>query len=260
MISLFPPPLPPRRLLPLLVAAALLLAALLAAALALRSHSRPGGAIALSFDDRSSIHSWGDARDFLRKNGIRATFFVDRFDALSPEQLAILRQLAADGHEIGSHGFRHLNARDFIRRGDSVVEYLETEILPSIDHMARHGFLPRSFAYPHGVGTEETDRALAGLFAMVRKVGGESIFHDGTSGPFVGARYLDHPRVERAVLEGIADQARKSRAAASLSGHKIGLQGGNYWCSFETLETLAQVARERRLPFLTMSELPHRPR
>jgi hypothetical protein len=59
-------------------------------------------------------------------------------------------------------------------------------------------------------------------------------------------------------MESLARQARQTGTVAGVSGHKIGPEGGNYWCSYETLEVLASLARQYGLTFYTMSELAAR--
>jgi peptidoglycan/xylan/chitin deacetylase (PgdA/CDA1 family) len=237
------------------VVLALALAALLCAALAYRSlRPRSGGWIALSFDDRASIESWGQAREFFREHGIRATFFVDRFDALTDAQVDVLRNLADDGHEIGSHGFRHWNAQERIRDGLSVDDYVQAEILPSIQHMAALGFDCRSFAYPHGRSTDAVDRALLGHFAALRKVGEPFFYSPQEHGPIAGAYYVDRDRFKDGHLEWIVRNARDTRTVASLAGHKIGPQGGHYWCSFDTLAEIARHASRHGVEFVTLSD------
>lgn len=45
--------------------------------------------------------------DFASRHGVRATVFVVGEDAADPRHKAILRSIAADGHEIANHSFRH---------------------------------------------------------------------------------------------------------------------------------------------------------
>lgn len=65
--------------------------------------------VALSFD-----HSWGNEftpsiLDTLKQNDIKATFFMGPWAAKYPE---VAKRMAADGHEIASHGYRHENYGD----------------------------------------------------------------------------------------------------------------------------------------------------
>lgn len=63
--------------------------------------------VALTFD-----HSWGNKftppiLDCLRKNDVKATFFIMGPWALKYPD--VVKQIVADGHEIGSHGHKHEN-------------------------------------------------------------------------------------------------------------------------------------------------------
>lgn len=74
-------------------------------------------AIGLTFDI-----SWGEKTaepilDILKKEGIRATFFLSSPWAEKHQEL--VRRMVADGHEIGSHGNRHI---DLITLGPDEIE------------------------------------------------------------------------------------------------------------------------------------------
>lgn len=73
---------------------------------------------------------------------------MGKFDAMTPEQIETLRELARRDNEIGSYGFRHVNAAQLIEQGMTAEEYLDTEIHPSIQAMKELGFECKSFAYP----------------------------------------------------------------------------------------------------------------
>ncbi|MDA8389051.1 MAG: polysaccharide deacetylase family protein [Nitrospiraceae bacterium] len=131
------------------------------------SNGRAAG-LAMSFDD-AYVDEWYRLRDVFNRFGARATFFVSNFDLLPEQAVEKLRALRDDGHEIAFHGLRHLSAGRFIA-GNSLGKYLETEILPGIDAMARRGFPPVTFSYPYGVRAPRIDAALLKYFKHVRGV------------------------------------------------------------------------------------------
>ncbi len=49
-----------------------------------------------------------------------------------------MRSLQAKGHEIGLHGANHMNAVDFVSL-HSIEQYIEAEILPSVQTMTAEG-------------------------------------------------------------------------------------------------------------------------
>lgn len=76
--------------------------------------------VALTFD-----HSWGNKftppiLETLKQHNIKATFFIMGPWALKYPDVA--RQIAADGHEIGSHGHKHENY------GDRTPEWVKNDI------------------------------------------------------------------------------------------------------------------------------------
>ena len=127
---------------------------------------RANGTVVLSFDDRAT-QTWVDALPIFATYGCRATFFIDRFDELTTEQLDHLNMLRDAGHEIACHGLRHRKADEYVAE-HGVDAYLADEITPAIDAMRAAGFEPTSFAYPNSRRNEETDAALLSVFKRLR--------------------------------------------------------------------------------------------
>lgn len=75
---------------------------------ALRRRCRSERLIALTYDDGPSARNTGPLLDLLRENGASATFFVlgQKVDAFKEHTARIV----GEGHEIGSHSYRHLHA------------------------------------------------------------------------------------------------------------------------------------------------------
>jgi peptidoglycan/xylan/chitin deacetylase (PgdA/CDA1 family) len=130
--------------------------------------SFPTPAVALSFDDHS-VPAWLAARPLFDKYGARITFFVSRYAALLDSERDGIKVLAADGHDIGAHSVRHLRAPDYVE-AHGVAAYLRDEVDPSIDVMRSDGYDIQAFAYPFGVRTGETDRAIARRVPVIRSI------------------------------------------------------------------------------------------
>ena len=127
-----------------------------------------GPGLALSFDD-SAVELWTAIRPLFQQYGARVTFFVSRYDVMSDDEHAGLHDLARDGHEIQAHTINHLHAPDYVERY-GLDQYLRDEALPSIDLLRADGFEVSAFAYPFGVRTDETDRALLQVVPVLRSV------------------------------------------------------------------------------------------
>lgn len=123
------------------------------------------GAVVFSFDDQY-IDEWYSQRDLFKQYNIKATFFISRPHQLKADRVEKLKQLQADGHEIGCHGLNHLNA---VVYKDSINVLIEKEIKPAIETLSELGFEAHSFAYPYGSSLPGIDTALLEYFDFLRK-------------------------------------------------------------------------------------------
>lgn len=130
--------------------------------------SPQSGGICISFDDRT-ISEWHGMRELLKQYNTKVTFFVSQFDSLDSSEITMLKELAMDGHEIGSHGALHVVSENYIKE-NSFKEYLANEIHSSISSMKQAGFEPSSFAYPYGSKYWFTDFLLLRDFGTLRGV------------------------------------------------------------------------------------------
>jgi peptidoglycan/xylan/chitin deacetylase (PgdA/CDA1 family) len=126
----------------------------------------PRGGLALSFDD-TSVDAWFAQRALFQQYGAHVTFFVSRYEDLGPTDLDELHQLAADGHDIEAHSVHHLSGPDDVEQ-NGLSSYMNDEILPSIDLLEQDGYTVHAFAYPFGLRTSETDRAIGEHVAVLR--------------------------------------------------------------------------------------------
>ncbi|HUQ02340.1 MAG TPA: polysaccharide deacetylase family protein [Kofleriaceae bacterium] len=124
--------------------------------------------LALSFDD-AGIDAWASIADLLDQYGARVTFFIAYYDAFTPAQRDLLRDLAARGHVIASHTVSHLRAPEYAER-HGLEGYMADEVRPAIEALRRDGHAPRAFAYPYGARTSELDRTILAEVDILRSV------------------------------------------------------------------------------------------
>ena len=124
----------------------------------------PRAGIAIAFDDYA-VASWYAQRERLARHRARVTFFVTFFDSMTMDELAMLRELADDGHGIEAHSVAHAGVREFVRTRGAAA-YLSDEALPSIQGLRALGYPVTSYAYPHGANVPAVDREL--LFTVDR--------------------------------------------------------------------------------------------
>jgi peptidoglycan/xylan/chitin deacetylase (PgdA/CDA1 family) len=109
----------------------------------------PGGpGVAFAFDD-DDIDGWLTLRDMFMSHGARITFFVTRWYEKSQTDLANIATLAADGHDIEAHSHDHVDATEYVH-DHSLDDYINDQVLPSIQDEIDAGYHPTTFAFPFG--------------------------------------------------------------------------------------------------------------
>ncbi len=215
--------------------------------------------IALSFDD-DFVAQWFAARELFARYDARATFFVTRFAQLDDAEIQMLRTLEADGHEIGSHGVNHLDARE----AESPEQYVREEIEPALAAMAAKGFTPASFSYPWGGRSDALDALVGRRFPVVRGSGRiekleRALVTPGSRGLVIGAS-IDSSKTDIAAIVAALREAKAQRKVAVLYAHRItGDDVPQSHITPETLEAVLAEAKALGLRFYTMAELAGAP-
>lgn len=121
----------------------------------------------LTFDDGPSNYSTDKILDILKKNNIKATFFVLGSSIESNDKSTeILKRIAKEGHAIGSHGYSHNYSKLYPNRVVDVKAVIEdfekNDIL--LKNILGKDFSTRLIRLPGGHsswnGTEELDNIL----------------------------------------------------------------------------------------------------
>ena len=99
--------------------------------------------VSLTFDDGPNPEATPRILDVLRREGVRATFFVlGRHAERWPE---LVRRAALGGHQLGNHGYHH---RKLHRRTPG---YVRDDLTRGTEQIVRaSGVRPRHFRAPHG--------------------------------------------------------------------------------------------------------------
>lgn len=127
-----------------------------------------GPALALSFDD-TWVTEWAALIPMFAAHGVHATFFVSRYDHLGDERHRLLHDLADAGHAIEAHSVNHYRAPEYVEN-HGLHDYIDNELVPSIQVLRAEGFAVNAFAYPFGARTSELDDAILDHVAVVRSV------------------------------------------------------------------------------------------
>jgi hypothetical protein len=128
--------------------------------------------LALAFDDNAP-DQWMSVRELLQQHGAHVTFFVSRWQDMTPAQHEELGVLHDDGHDLEPHTVNHLDAVEYVAE-HGLDAYVQDEVLPSFDVLVAAGYpTPSAFAYPFGDHDPEIDTALLELVAKVRTTPGQ---------------------------------------------------------------------------------------
>ncbi len=234
------------------------------------------GGIAISFDDHF-IKEWYQLRPLFQKYNAKATFFITCPDSLNVEEVAMLKQLEKEGHEIGFHGTVHAKSTELMAAGGP-KGYIETELEPGLRHMYAAGFKPTSYAHPGGNHNARVDSVLlANGFTILRDVAisrrkykgfqlyawpprwMNAIYYAFDGEQKVDALMIDYDEVtEEEIVEAI-EEAKENGTALMVFGHEplySAPQNGKYGFNVSFLAAVLREADEQKLKFYTMSELP----
>ena len=239
------------------------------------ANTKHQGGIALSFDDRF-INEWYQLRPVFKKYNAHVTFYITQFDSLSPIEIAQLKTLQQEGHEIGCHGAIHTNSVEYVRN-HSMQDYMEVEIYPALRSMKQHGFRPVTFAHPGGTHNEAIDRELLQHFSLLRDVAliqrtifgitlrwtvrlMPGIYHHFDGNRTVDALLFDEGAgLAMSDLKAAMDKARDNGTALMLFGHKPyqqAISAGGYGFLIPRLDSILAESQRLGLKTYTMSELP----
>jgi peptidoglycan/xylan/chitin deacetylase (PgdA/CDA1 family) len=119
--------------------------------------SRPAGVL-IAFDDNFT-KSWEAYFPLFEKYGARVTFFI------TGSNTEFCRQAILAGHEAAFHTLTHPDLR---KLGDADFFYETESALP---HFEQAGIKMRSFAYPFGFQTDDTNARLLKNFKVLRGFG-----------------------------------------------------------------------------------------
>jgi peptidoglycan-N-acetylglucosamine deacetylase len=223
---------------------------------------KPG--ICISFDDRT-IREWNELSPLFDRYGARVTFFITQFDSLDESEIAILKQLKAKGHEIGSHAAMHVISEHYIRE-HGYSKYLEDEVDQSISSMEKQDLKPTSFAYPYGAKYWFTDYLLLKRFKVVRGVAAmpanveldavDDIYVSGGDDDVSALGFDYGMKLDSDDLDRAFDRVLANNEVIMLYGHYPSSDSSDaYTFDIEFLEQMLRLAQQRKLQYYLVSEL-----
>jgi len=211
--------------------------------------------VILSFDDIKNLESWYQSRELFLESEIKVTFYIDHPELLVDEKLEMLRVLASDGHEIGTHTMNHSGFDTFIESGGNIDSYISDEVIPALEILENLGFEVDSFSYPNGQRNSEIDEMLKPHFNTIRTTrSSDSSITSWKTGCEDGQVIMGSSieRMEESEVLDALDSAKDDEKSVLFYSHE--LSNSSKWDITE-FRSLISEAQDRNLPFLLMNDL-----
>ena len=132
--------------------------------------------VVITFDD-NYVDNWTEYLPMLDSAGVRATFYICKYNRFTADQKAKLKLIQSHGHEIAFHSTNHYNMMDYVyKHKHTMEEWIKREIEDGLKMMNYDGFYPQTFAYPAGAHNGLSDKMLQRYFKSVRALNGTNDF------------------------------------------------------------------------------------
>jgi peptidoglycan/xylan/chitin deacetylase (PgdA/CDA1 family) len=215
--------------------------------------------IVLTFDD-DRVDNWYKYLPLLDSAGARATFYICKYNRMTPDQKDKLRIIRSHGHEIAYHSTNHYNMMDYVYRfHHTPQDLMQCEIEAGLKMMNRDGFYPETFAYPYGAHNGLFDKMLMRYFKSVRALNGSQDF----SKSIVATQKNDilyglgidksSKRSDGDILT-VLESAQSNNACAVLVAHDINTSS-RLSVTLERLRMIFDFAKKEGMKFYTAREI-----
>ena len=132
--------------------------------------------VVITFDD-NYVDNWAEYLPLLDSAGVKATFYICRYNRLNADQKRKLQEIQNHGHEIAFHTTNHYNMMDYVyKQKHTPEELMKYEVEDGLKLMNADGFYPTTFAYPAGAHNGLFDKMLMRYFKSVRALNGTNDF------------------------------------------------------------------------------------
>ena len=194
------------------------------------------------------------AADMIAAAGGRATYYVSgNFEQKSgapPRFFSAqqLRDLVSAGHEIGCHGFSHLNYQEV------AISDIETDIEKNRAYFTEIGVpVPRHFAYPYGCVSPNVKKACARYFASCRGIHGK-VNRGVADLNLLGAFPLSSATHSKDSIDSLLDHLRRSSGWLIFFSHGIMERPGPFDATPELLAYTLDGVNQRGIAIANISD------
>jgi peptidoglycan-N-acetylglucosamine deacetylase len=215
--------------------------------------------IALTFDD-DRVDNWFKYLPYLDSAGIKATFYICKYNRFSPSQKQKLAVIQSHGHEIAFHSTNHYNMLDYVYKYKHTIdELVQNEITCGLKMMNKDGFYPTNFAYPYGAHNGLYDNTLMRYFKSVRALNGTNDFSKSLAptekNTLLFGLGIDKSskRTDEVVMQ-VIKSALENNTCAVFVAHEINTSS-KLSTTLDRLKKMVNYANQLGLKFYTISQI-----
>jgi sialate O-acetylesterase len=215
--------------------------------------------IVLTFDDEK-IDNWYDFIPLFDSAGVKATFYICRYNRFTADQKRKLAILKAHGHEIAFHTTNHYNMQDYVYKAKhSVDDLIRYEVEDGLKLMNKDGFYPTTFAYPYGAHNGLFDKILMRYFKSVRALNGTQDFSKSVV-PTQHNKMLYGLGIDKSSkrsdvdITNILKSAKNNNACVVFVAHEINTSN-KFSVTLKRLLDIISFVKANQLKFYTASEV-----
>jgi peptidoglycan/xylan/chitin deacetylase (PgdA/CDA1 family) len=215
--------------------------------------------VALTFDD-DRIDNWHKYLPLLDSVGIKATFYICKYNRLTEEQKRKLAIIKSHGHEIAFHSTNHYNMEEYVyKQKHTIEELIHSEVETGLKLMNNDGYFPVSFAYPYGAHNGLFDKTLMRYFKSVRALNGtqdfsKSIVPTQNNNVLYGLGIDKSSKRSDPDIITMLQSTKKNNACAILVAHDIN-SDNKYSVTKERILKIVAFVKQNDLKYYTVSEI-----
>jgi peptidoglycan/xylan/chitin deacetylase (PgdA/CDA1 family) len=206
------------------------------------------GMISVAFDDGWES-TYTKALPLFNKYGIRTTQYIIADYSINHQagymNVAEIKQMVAAGNEIASHSIRHCDMTSL------TSDNLAYDSVDSKDALNELGFNVKSFAYPYGKYSTQTQAALQNDYKLVRS--SDVGYNDGYFDPMNIEIQSVENKTTNTELQSWIQHAADNKLWLVLVYHRVD-EGGDYSSTAQQLESQLKLIHDSKLTVLPVSE------
>ncbi|MBS1510801.1 MAG: polysaccharide deacetylase family protein [Bacteroidetes bacterium] len=215
--------------------------------------------IVLTFDD-NMVDNWYSYLPLLDSAGVKATFYICKYNRFTNDQKRKLQEIKKHGHEIAFHTTNHYNMEDYVyKQKHTIDDLMRCEVEAGLKLMNQDGFYPTTFAYPYGAHNGVFDKMLLRYFKSVRALNGtqdysKSIVPTEKNNLLYGLGIDKSSRRSDQDINSVMESAKDNRACVIFVAHDINT-ASKYATTLHRLMQILNFAKKHNLKYYTVSEI-----